>query len=132
MLNSPKLEQRIINLMKKGAKLVYHVRAGGEEYPDSIQKITLACNGKELTLARADQWARYGWTDEGDGYLGSAAHPAAECIRKHPDIRSAYAGYRGDFDRSWREVYEHNDMPVPRWIREQWATPVSQYEDNSW
>lgn len=49
----------------------------------------------------------------------------AERIIKRPDVREAYAGYRGDYDMRWREVYEHVSMPVPRWISEQWETPFS-------
>lgn len=124
MLNSKNTETCIMALMEKGAKLVYHIRSGCEEYPAYVEKITIQHNGKELVLSRFGHWDK-------EPFMRSVETSMADRLRKHPDIHRAYAGYRGDFDRKWREIYEHKNQPVPRWIREQWATPVSQFDDNS-
>lgn len=124
MLESANTEERILALMKKGARLVYYIDGGDVEVSPFVTRIAIEHNGNSVTLAVIERW-------DSEGVPYSAHSNAADRIRRHPDIRSAYAGYRGDFDRSWREVYEHEDMPVPVWIREQWNTPISQYDDDA-
>jgi hypothetical protein len=103
MLNSINTDKAIIELMKKGAKVCFVIRSEGyDEFPPYVQGCTLLYNGQELRLEKA----------------------TADRIRKRPDVRQGYAGYRHDYANSWREIYEHKDAPVPRWITEQWDNPV--------
>lgn len=113
-------ERRLLTLMEKGAKLIYYIRAGNEDYPSFVSKITIQHNGKELVLSRFGHWDK-------EPSMRSVDTSMADRLRKHPDVRSAYAGYQADFARTWREMYVHKNVPAPRWITEQWESPTTRY-----
>lgn len=128
MITTDNTRQRIIKAMEKGAELVFHIGMDGEGGMHTY-KVTLEHNGNVLTLStvyRADEryWHDYSETYKlrcGEYSVVESGKDVANRVIKCPEIRSEYAGYRSDYDRSWRELYVHNNQPVARWITEQWG-----------
>lgn len=125
MLTNGKTEERIVNLMKKGAKLVFR----GFIYYDGdpmriLTQIALQHNGSEIILSHVTET----WIDSEGSEHTSVSNPAAYAIIKREDIVRGYPGYQSDYSDTWREVYEHRDLPAPRWVTEQWDNPVQRFE----
>lgn len=128
MITTGNTQQRIIKAMERGAELVFHVCMDGEGGMH-VYKATLEHNGKVLTLSTAHRDDEKYWHDYSETYRlrsGEYSRPesgetVANRVIKCSEIRSEYAGYRGDYDRSWRELYVHNNQPVPTWVTEQWG-----------
>lgn len=137
---TPNTEERIVAAMAKGAVLTFHMRggAGWDGWEEWVEKITLEHNGQHLTLStqyRRDEYHFVPLSEDGEHWLrhreGSGAVPSASDIAyviiERGDVREEYAGYRSDYATRWQEIYAHKSMPVPRWVTEQWDTPVSGY-----
>jgi hypothetical protein len=126
MITTCKTQQHIIKAMEKGAELVFHIGTDGEG-ATYIRRVTLEHNGKELKLSANHRDDEAYWDDYHESYrlrCGEHSQPesaadVANRVIKCPEIRSEYAGYRGD--RHWRELYVHNNQPVPLWVTEQWG-----------
>lgn len=95
MNTSERLEQRIVDVMQGGAQLILHCTS--VEDCAVVTSAVLERNGQGIRID-VDR---------------------AERIRLRPDIRPAYPGFFSDFGPRWREVYEHVDTPVERWVVEQ-------------
>jgi hypothetical protein len=121
MLTGTHTQERIINLMEKGAKLVFHTAMGPESCP-FLWRVTLLHNGKEIILSNAPTYSPF------DEDPKDSECDVAKAIIKRPDVRDCYSGWQSDYARTYRTTYEHINQPTPRWITEQWATPVSMYD----
>lgn len=125
MLTTNCTEQRIVDLMKHGAKLVIHM-SYHPDFGNYLRKVTLEHNGKSILLSHREPRPNWRWDSEEGQYV--TVCPIADVITAREDIRGCYAGWQSDFSDCYRHAYEHKDVPVPRWIAEQWATPVSEYD----
>lgn len=128
MINQQHTEDRIVALMQKGAKII---RFWGvdPEMGSWLNKVVLIYNEREITLSsvvKNPHWHPFSEDDAPEMVIC----PLADELVKRPDIKDCYAGYQSDYAKVWREKFEHINQPIPRWITEQWATPVSQYEEN--
>lgn len=131
MITTCNTQQRIIKAMERGAQLVFHVSVAGPDGYSRVSKVTLERGNSVLTLTtkyRQDEYFFVPCHEDGRCWLrhGEYSRPEsgkqiAEQIIEHSDIRSEYAGYRGDYDRNWRELYVHKNQPVPTWVTEQWG-----------
>lgn len=118
---------RIVELMQRGAKLFvytnWHIDFGA-----FTTRIVLEHNGRELTISHREPLPNIRW--DHDGFTHKLVSPIDEDkFAERADIKEGYAGYQSDYAREYRAMYEHRDTPTPRWITEQWATPVTMYED---
>lgn len=141
MLASQNTEQRIIKAMENGAKLVFYCYRYGSwaDGQTLVSRVTLERDGKELELTtryRTDEYYYVPFDEDGAKWLrhGEESQPLAAsfCARRiirRKDVREAYAGYRSDYATSWREVFEHVNQPVPRWVSEQWDSPAFRFEN---
>lgn len=142
MIISMTTEARIISLMACGAKLyVYRWMEGSWADPVfGTSRITLEHNGVELRLTEdAPLWFEYFYSVRcDDTYLRNkhgrdyAGRTLARKIIQRDDVRSEYAGYRGDYDKTWRELYVHVSTPAPRVISEWWNAELqNQYSNDT-
>lgn len=139
MLKQTETENRIVEAMRNGATLVFHMRGylSWGELTQWCDRVTLqAASGQELTLTskyREDEYYYAPDSEDGSCWLrhGNYARMPdcgerfADGLIKRDDVRKEYAGYRGDHDRQWREIYVHVNRPVPRWVSEQWDDPFT-------
>jgi len=106
-------EARIVALLEKGARIVYHYYWHGYDQYSTVVKITLEHNGYELVLNDPVEYPEFAEDPI------SATSPIAETIIARSDVRETYAGYHSEYARQWRRAYEHRATPVPRWVKEQ-------------
>lgn len=131
MIITDKTHDRIIQAIENGARLVLY-KSVCSEFGTVVEKITLRKGDNELRLDHAHRFdeVKYLWKRESVEWMHHDI-PSGECLAYHimamDSIRTCYAGYRGDFQRRYQEIFEHRNQPVPRWVSEQWETPVSRY-----
>lgn len=99
MITTSQTKRRILTAMEHGAKLVAHYSTDyeGGSYLDGY---TLEKNGRSLKL-------------------GDLSGIAKEIIKSN-DIREGYI-FNSEYGREYRQMYEHANIPVPRWVSEQWG-----------
>jgi hypothetical protein len=113
--DNAKNEERLVALMKKGAKLVflYHCMGYMDRYCWLV-KVTLEIKDHRFELTTPVVYP----PDAQDPISNTC--PLAERIVKRSDIRLFYVGGNSDYGKTYREGFEHKDQPVPRWVSEQW------------
>lgn len=114
MLTNSKTDERILGLIRKGAKLIVYVFASGEcDGCPVVWKVGLQHGRRELTLATRSE-------------LRDERISIDDRLLKTGELRRGYC-YVGDYDQRWREIYEHISTPTPRWVTEQWDNPATMY-----
>lgn len=128
MITTAHTEQRIVNLMEKGAKVIVYT-AHHIDFGSWTARIVLEHNGRQLKLSHAEKLPNIRW--DHDGFTHKMACPINEdAFTKRSDIKEGYAGWQSDYANEFRRMFEHISTPTPRWIAEQWDNPVTQYDPN--
>lgn len=117
MITSSNTEQHILKAMEHGAKLVYLWAVQGE-MPPWLLSVTLVHNEKSINLTETTRYLQ--WQPDSECAENLKICPVADRIVKRSDIRRGYI-YNSDYGYEYRELYEHCNQPVPRWVTEQWG-----------
>lgn len=118
MLTTTNTEERIVNLMKQGATIVYHYYHHSE-FGNFLEKVTLNYNEQQMVIS--ERVERKGWRPDSEIGRYATICPIADAILLRPDVRRGYPGYISDYGPDYRELYEHISKPAPRWVSDQWG-----------
>lgn len=111
METTTKTSERVLSLIRRGAKLVFWY-SNNSELGIRLFKVTLEINSQSLELSSQPEYDPFA-EDPKD-----AVCPMAFELIKHPEVKRAYE-YRSDPDRAWRESFVHVTTPEPAWVKSQ-------------
>lgn len=126
MLINTNTQNNIIKAMERGAKLIVVYAPYHEEFGTVMRDAYLEHNGRRLQITHHVRNLRWRPLSEDQGktkltreFLDITRH---ECVKRGYIPNSDYGDYY--------EMWEHINTPTPRWVKEQWYSPVSVGDPN--
>lgn len=128
MLFNSNTKNHIAKAMEHGVKLVVVYWPYDPEYGQPMQSAYLEHRGKRLTLTHKETNLRFSNRENNEQPREKLTVHQILDLTEDARLKQGYV-YNGNAG-VYRMMYEHINTPVPRWIREQWATPAT-IEDTS-